>query len=303
MPSLAVEFEMSEEIFKGLLSGEYKRFGGVIRNDAGEIVRHLVETGEILSSNNVSIMKQMQALNLGNGLALSTNLLTIGVMTVGFLVINNKLTKMENSLSEIRSCLGKMDRKIDFIQDKIDVQIMAGLRTAVNIGDNAVMSKVNKEQQFLNARDKFIVAKHSFQGILEKIQENYGIVNLYETYVHYGACYMTAAMGEAKCSLYLDDYEVALKSIKQSTQFIEEINGNYQASFNPRRITVQKISHKEIPQVKLYQCEFDEMRKRIGSALDQINLLIRTGTSYSELDSLCQSKSKHMPIAYLVETT
>lgn len=301
MPSLAVEFEMPQEIFQGLLSGEYKRFGGVIRNDSGEIVKHLIETGEILSSNDVSVMKQMQALGLGNQLSLSTNLLTLGIMTVGFIVLNNKLIKIENRLSDIAGRLKEMDRKIDFIQDKIDVQIMARLRAAVNMGDNALFSKDRKEQQFLKAQEKFIEAKYSFQGLLEKIEENYGIVNMYETYAHYGACYLTSAMGEAHCSLYLGDYEVALNSIKQSAQFIGIMNENYQASFNPRRVAVQKISHKEIPQIKMYQSEFDEMRKRVDSALEQVNLMLRNNLSYYDMDRLCQGNS-NVPIAYLTET-
>ena len=75
----------------------------------------------------------------------------------------------------------------------------------------------------------------------------------------------------------------------------------YQESFNPRRIEVQQITHAEIPRVKQYRYEFDEMHKRIESAEAQINLLLRTGTSYMDLEKLCSSKVASGPIAYVTE--
>ena len=79
------------------MSGEYTRCGGVICDGAGQIVKHLVETGQYIEVDNISVMQQMKALKLLGNLSLTTNLLTLGVVSVGFLVMNQKLIKMEKN--------------------------------------------------------------------------------------------------------------------------------------------------------------------------------------------------------------
>ena len=301
MSILTVDFELPQEILDGLLSGEYTRCGGVIRDGAGQIVKHLVETGQYIEVNNISVMQQMKALKLLGNLSLTTNLLTLGVVSVGFLVMNQKLIKMEKQLCDIKNGLKEIERKIDFIQDQLDVKLLAKLKAAINIGEAALLSKEDKKIRFLDAQNRFIEVKHEMHGLAEKIRGRYGIVSFYDIYAHYGACYAIAAMGEAKCALYLDEHEIAIKNIRESANDINVMRRYYQESFNPRRIEVQQITHAEIPRVKQYSDEFDEMRKRIESAEAQINLLLRTGTSYMDLEKMCSSKVASGPIAYVTE--
>ena len=55
---------------------------------------------------------------------------------------------------------------------------------------------------------------------------------------------------------------------------------HYQRSFNSRKIEVLQIPHVEISHIKQYYDEFDEICKRIESAEAQIDLLMRTNTTY-----------------------
>ncbi len=301
MPGITVDFDMPSEILQGLLNGNYTRCGGVIRDEAGHIIKHLVETGQYINTENATIMQQMQAMKLAGNLALSANLVTLGVVSVGFLVMNQKLAKMEDKLNEISAGIEKIERKIDFIQDRIDVKLLAKLKAAVSIGENALLSRNGRKERFLEAHHKFIEVKCETQGIMEMIREKYGIVPFYEMYAHYGACYTVAAMGETKSALYLEEPEIAMNSSNESANELREMGECYKKSFNPRRVEVQKIRHSEIVRVKQYHSEFDEMRERVESLEAQIQMMLRTGTSFVELTEMCRGNEMVGPIAYLTE--
>lgn len=50
MAVVNIAFDLEPEIMEGLATGAYKIFGGVIRDQAGRIVRHLPEAQSVVAS-------------------------------------------------------------------------------------------------------------------------------------------------------------------------------------------------------------------------------------------------------------
>jgi len=101
-----------DSVLAGVLSGSYKIFGGVIRNDTGQIIAHLVNAGNsvdlvstFLSPLNTifSGLNTYQLYRVGVdvqkliGLAQASMVisgLTLAVSSAGFLFLNNKIYKI-----------------------------------------------------------------------------------------------------------------------------------------------------------------------------------------------------------------
>ena len=106
-----------DSVLAGVLSGSYKVFGGVVRNDAGQIVAHLVNAGNpanllstFLSPVNTAFsgLNTYQLYRIGAdfqqliGLAQASMVisgLTLAVSSAGFLFLNNKINKIHKEIS------------------------------------------------------------------------------------------------------------------------------------------------------------------------------------------------------------
>ncbi|MDD1444289.1 hypothetical protein MEO93_28915 [Dolichospermum sp. ST_sed3] len=123
----------------GILSGKYSVHGGVIRNAAGQIVKHLVPAAAATNLNPFGLLSlpfdiintfqlkgiaeaTQQLLNLGHAtMALSG--LNLAVSAVGF-------AAMYASLDEVKSHLERMDRKLGWIKDFLETGRRAAILSA-----------------------------------------------------------------------------------------------------------------------------------------------------------------------------
>jgi hypothetical protein len=58
---IPVSFQVPPEIALGLASGEFIRFGGVVRDSAGHIVAHLKETGSEITKSNLDVARAVKS--------------------------------------------------------------------------------------------------------------------------------------------------------------------------------------------------------------------------------------------------
>lgn len=120
MSPVTATFMIPESIRAGLSSGIYERIGGVIRySDSKQVVAWLREGGQ---QNLVGTLPV-------NPLLGTASLLNLGVSTISFAVIVNRLNQIQQSLL-------KMQKTLESIERKIDLGYLAKFRTATQLAIN-----------------------------------------------------------------------------------------------------------------------------------------------------------------------
>lgn len=302
---LTVEFDLPEEILQGLLRGEYIRYGGVIRNSAGGIVRHLVETGSSVESYNKEITQTLQALKLSGQFAVGINVITLGVALAGFVYLSQRLNKIEQILLGISDQLKIVEEKIDFIHNKLDVQFLSELRYALEVADNSLMNKDYdaRKTQLIVARNAFVKAKSSFFELAEMMRQKGLVGKYYENYYQYITCYALSGIGESRCSLYLDDLNIAEKSLISTKENVGLMSRHLQVSLNPGKLDFLRLSHEEIPRLKLIYGHLQEMNERIDTQGIQVKTLREHKVNYSDFTNMCFKKPIERPILFIKEVS
>lgn len=124
------------EIDKGLLNGQYTRWGGTIRVSkgypgAGQIVGMLRDAspdGDMRLITNANGHYNMQPLNQVMGMASSigaaASVINLGVSAAGFYIMNNKLKKLQKSVSQMQQITEAGFERLDERFDKIQGQLV-----------------------------------------------------------------------------------------------------------------------------------------------------------------------------------
>ena len=262
MENISVSFEMPSYIRKGLETGSFERYGGVIRDKSGQVVHHLVETGLESAPEIINVAQEMKLLNLVQGLSLATNMLSLGVMTVGFAVLNHKMNLMNKKLDSIKVDLERIETKIDDIAMFQENQLLAKFKTAIRIGEDAALSCNHQQSLYQKAQYDFISVQQEMRGLMETRQARYGIVPIYQEYSYRGLVCVNSGLAAAKCSLYRNEHDIAKKTIIDTAIHAKKMLDDYQHSFNPRNLEVLQKPHSEIPKIKQHRDEFIEARNR-----------------------------------------
>ena len=141
MAPISLSFDLPAKMAAGLANGDFVRNGGVIQNQAGQVVMWLKETPgatgitpNVLGSvdptgilklglqgvDSAVTHKRLTALGtqvtqLQNLAVLTsaTSILTLGVSVAGFAIISKKLKKLEGRLKDVQKTLTEVDEKID----------------------------------------------------------------------------------------------------------------------------------------------------------------------------------------------
>jgi hypothetical protein len=192
MYRLITTFNVPDSIKAGLDGGVYERVGGVIREcGSKQVVAWLRECDgqKIMSSMpGVPFLPMVSALNLG-------------VTTIGFAVINQRLMALEEKLQEAQALLQKIDRKLD-------LSFHAKFKAALDLAMNAI-SMVNSE----NRRQSALAAISRFREI-EPIYLDFVDRELEARSPVAGKYLMTLALAyvaEARCYLEIEEQNLALQ--------------------------------------------------------------------------------------------
>ena len=204
-----------DSVLAGVLSGSYKVFGGVVRNDAGQIIAHLVNAGNpanILSTFFSPVNTAFSGLNTYQlyrigadvqqliGLAQASMVmsgLTLAVSSAGFLFLNNKINKIDNKLKE-------MSADLKYIKKFLDLQERGRLTSALKVIRELgqIEDYSTKTQILINSRQTLGEIHEKYKVLLleDKISKEFMPVEEYFT---------ITAIGHALCSAELGMYDHA----------------------------------------------------------------------------------------------
>ncbi|MEW5861437.1 MAG: hypothetical protein AB1861_29335 [Cyanobacteriota bacterium] len=238
-PVVTATFVLANWIAKGLASGIYERYGGVIREVAtGRIVTLLREsqpptdsssnrfnfffdaanaagstanaviTGKGLAAINQRLGGIEQGLQLTQGMLQVTSavsVLNLGVSVMGFAVIAQRLKELERRLQQAQELLNKINRKVD-------LGFYANFRAAIDLAANAfTMSKrENREHSAMQAINRFLEAEHVYTDYTDaELEQKSQIAD------EYLLTLSLAYLAEARCYLELGESDTALRRFRE----------------------------------------------------------------------------------------
>lgn len=242
-----VERAIPWDVWKGLQSGEYKLYGGVIRGAvgtarAGQIIRHLIPTSTFLPDSipqliNMYQLQQVsskvsdlavatqQVLSLATGTAVMAGL-NLAVSAIGFVFLSRKLTHLEEQLTivqkevrEIRALLERRER----------AELRAALRDLLKL-DEATHSD-HRHTILHNAR-------RTLAQLHECYRELFGNAETVETALAYEEYFCVTALAQIRCTAELGMLEIARREL-------EEIVGCWKSAMKHSADTLLLQEHPE----------------------------------------------------------
>jgi outer membrane murein-binding lipoprotein Lpp len=226
------------EVITGLLAGQYKQYGGVIRwargEKAGQIVRHLLPvTNQSLASplftpvsSTLGAVNTYQLHRLSgqvSNLTASVNQLfqvatgtmvlsglNLAVSAVGFAVLNEKLKKLEGKLNEIQQEV-KAIRSLLEIEERS--KLGAALRDLLSIAE--VKNANHRHTILFNAKNVFGPVSLKYKELLLN-------ANTIETAIAYEEYFCLTALAHARCLAELEMLDMASRDMLETHTFWKE---------------------------------------------------------------------------------
>lgn len=225
-----------DSVLSGVFSGAYKVYGGVVRDNGGRIVAHLINShvpSYALSSfvspvNSVftainsiqlakindavgEIMKISQATMAVSGLGLA-------VSSIGFLFLNAKLSKIDNKLQEIAKDVKAVKSILELQERGKLITALKTLREATQISDEAI-----KKQMLINSKQTLGEIHEHYKARLidEQCEFEFGTIEEYFSITALGHAMCSAELGLLKSATEdfqdsLDTWRLASKSFVKS---------------------------------------------------------------------------------------
>lgn len=240
MAPISLSFDLPAKIAAGLANGDFVRNGGVIQNQAGQVVMWLKETSgatgitpNVLGSvdptgilklglqgvDSAVTHKRLTALGtqvtqLQNLAVLTsaTSILMLGVSVAGFVIISKKLKKLEGRLKDVQKTLTEVD-------EKIDLGFYSNFRAALDLAKNAftMSDQANRRSSALQAIDRFLEAEHVYADLMDKELERKSQIG-----DEYLLTLCLAYMAETRCYLELGEYDTALRRFQEGKAEVRE---------------------------------------------------------------------------------
>ncbi len=232
---MTVTRSIPAEVLHGLITGEYRLYGGVIRGApgteiAGQIVRHLIPVGGQLVTDpmfgpvNVGLQTvnalqlrrlsgqvgalttaTQQVLQVANATMMLSGL-NLAVSLVGFAVISQQLKRLDSKLNEIQQEVKAIRL---FLELKERSELKAALRDLIT-----AMGLENRE----NRRTLLFNAKNILSPISLKYQELLSQADSLETGLAYEEYYCLTSLAHARCVAELGMLDVAHKELNDARE-------------------------------------------------------------------------------------
>ncbi|TGD72220.1 hypothetical protein E4634_16270 [Mangrovimicrobium sediminis] len=214
-----------DSVLLDVLTGANKIYGGVVRNNSGQIVAHLVNSANPISLLNFPFAPSNLALagantyqlhRIGQNIdelmvlakgTMAMSGLTLGVCTAGFLFLNHKLGKVDQKLGEI-------SKDVKAIKSFLEQQERARLVTALKSlrGLDQGTATTAREQILINSKQTLGEIHEKYRDQLERctvIEEAFAL----EEY------YTVTALGHALCFGELDMSHQARNDLREAYDF------------------------------------------------------------------------------------
>lgn len=264
-----------DNVLNGVLSGAYKIFGGVVRDNSGKIVAHLINPGNISNLTKVassfaspvntlfSGLNTFQIHQIGQDVNKLVNMsqatmamsgLTLAVSAAGFIFLNHKLNKIDEKLIELSA-------DVKFIRKFLELQEKAKLMTAFK-NVRAIESNNNvsiKKELLLDSRSNFSECHELYKSLLCKNTNIKDLIPVEEYFI-------LTAIGYSLCSAELGLHDQAANDLKESFLIWQNFSKSFvkESVFrdNPERFLTKKY----VPHIKT-----EEITSWMDFALDTEN--------------------------------
>ena len=224
-----------DSVLSGVLSGAYKVFGGVVRDNSGRIVAHLINTdlpsnalsafaspvSAVLSGiNTIQLHSLKNAVNEVMTISQATMAisgLSLAVSASSFFVLNAKLNRIDEQLQT-------MAKEVKSIKAILEVQERSRLITALKTLRELpqITDKEARRQMLINSRQTLGELHEQYKIMLldENEQFNYASVEEYFRITALGNAMCSAELGLLKhaCEDLIESYELWHQAAKNFVQ-------------------------------------------------------------------------------------
>lgn len=300
MAPISLTFDLPAKIAEGLASGEYIRNGGVIQDTAGRVVTWLKDNPEaasnvvqsasgvdpsgalrlaIQATDTVATQHRLGVISAQVGqlqnlvmLSSAASLLTLGVTAIGFTVIYKKIQGLETRLKDVQ-------KKLEEIDEKIDIAFYSNFRAALDLAHNAFTMKdpANRRSSALQAIDRFLEAEHIYLDLTDR-----ELAKRSQIGDEYLLTLCLAFIAETRCYLELGEYETAHRRFQEGKEKVRDrmnqyidilLTSNPLVYLHPRLAGMVDLSRL----TRIYQWRdpnetentiFEKLREHLGKAWD-----------------------------------
>jgi hypothetical protein len=214
---LAVERAIPKEVAAGILSGEYSLHGGVIRDEGGRIVRHLISASPD-SLNPFGAVQGTAALlsthQLQNLQAVMQNLFALSTATMVMSGLNLAITlvafaALRSSLKQVDDRLKEIGKDVKWIKSFLDVSRRGKLLHAIEELSSLPTEDSNRREILHQSRTTLGEVKMQY---LQHWDESADPMEK----LAYQNFYCTAFLAHARCSAELDMQEKSVDEFERS---------------------------------------------------------------------------------------
>ena len=231
-----VTLETPSWIREGLDRGSLMREGGVVRWKDGRIAMFLRESsglsrelanGSLPSSPLLSSqMSHLQSLSM---FSLGTQVLNLGVSTVGFAIVISKLNKIQGQMDQALSKLDEIQERVEWISRKQDLEVLAKMKAAIEIAGNAInlvaaATRRDMLKESLYKLTEMASISKSWMDELISTKKYVSNPKLFDLYYRTWVCCNAAIV---QCLLFLEEDDGATRYIQEIYKKNEEIHQSY----------------------------------------------------------------------------
>ena len=231
-----VTLETPSWIREGLDRGSLMREGGVVRWKDGRIAMFLRESsglsrelanGSLPSSPLLSSqMSHLQSLSM---FSLGTQVLNLGVSTVGFAIVISKLNKIQGQMDQALSKLDEIQERVEWISRKQDLEVLAKMKAAIEIAGNAInlvaaATRRDMLKESLYKLTEMASISKSWMDELISTKKYVSNPKLFDLYYRTWVCCNAAIV---QCLLFLEEDDGATRYIQETYKKNEEIHQSY----------------------------------------------------------------------------
>lgn len=263
LPNLVVQRAIPKDTLLGLALGHYKLHGGVVRwasgsENAGQIVRHLIPvtkkafdtplfnpvTNTLQAVNTYQLnqisgqVKSLAGLNqqifqMSQGM-MALSGLNLAVSAVGFLVVINKLNKLEAKLNQIQKDVKEIRSMLEIEERSRLAAVLKDLLTIIQVED-------------LEHRKTILFnAKNTLAPISIKYRELLGNAETIESAVAYEEYFCLTQLAYVRCLAELGMLNIAKNELQEGKEFWEDqtrrISKDFLLGNDPERFLYSDLS-------------------------------------------------------------
>lgn len=206
---------IGQKIDRGLASGKLQQLGGTIfevgTNHFIEFVRHVTDEA-VLTPAFAKIQPTLKVVTGGVMTMSVSSLLTLGVASMSFVRITQRLDRIENELQTLQSELEKIGKKLD-------LDFYANFRAALGLAQNAftMQNPKNQRSSALQAINRFLEAEQHYLGYLDlELQEESPTIDCYLETLY------LAYLSEIRCYLELEEIQTAQRRVQEASNLTRD---------------------------------------------------------------------------------